>query len=290
MERFPDGSYRSELRPTWHSRATDRGPIPVRVIEYTRPTVRDAEPVYRLVTTLLDPSAAPAELAALYHERGEVEGAFDELKTHLKGAQAVLRSKTPEPVRQEAYGLLLAHDPVRGLLHEATVAAPGGPRDPDTLSFVHGVRVLRRTVPRLAAVPPSGSGDHVAAAPRRPPRRIARGARELQPRVQRAAVRQAQDDALPRPPAATTTESPRRLHRPHPQVNSVAADCRCSTRVPPRRHPRPITSAHISAARLGPAELGAAEVIGFGAGPALPRGSPPASVPSAHAFSPLRQP
>ncbi len=155
LERFADGSYRSELRATWHSRATDRAAIPVRVVEYTLPKVRDADPVYRLVTTLLDPAAAPAaELAALYHERWEVEGTFDELKTHLKGAQVVLRSKTPVLVRQEAYGLLLAHYAVRGLLPEAAVSAPGRPRDPDTLSFVHGVRVLRRTLPRLAAVPP----------------------------------------------------------------------------------------------------------------------------------------
>jgi len=112
-----------------------------------------------LVTTLLDPAAAPAaKLAALYHERWEVEGAIDELKTHLKGAQVVLRSKTPELVRQEVWGLLLAHSAVRGLLHEAAVTAPGGPRDPDRLSFVHGVRVLRRMVPRLAAVPPLRTG------------------------------------------------------------------------------------------------------------------------------------
>lgn len=184
LERFADGSYRSALPATWHSRASDRAAIPVRVIEYTLPQVRDADPVYRLVTTLLDPSAAPAtELAALYHERWEVEGAFDELKTHLKGAQLVLRSKTPELVRQEAYGLLLAHYAVRGLLHEAAVTAPGGPRDPDTLSFVHGVRVLRRTVPRLAAVPPSGPADRVAAPARGPDRRTPGGVRALEPRA-----------------------------------------------------------------------------------------------------------
>ena len=215
LERFPDGSYRSELRPTWHSRATDRAAIPVRVIEYTLPNVRDAEPVYRLVTTLLDSSAAPAtELAALYHERWEVEGAFDEIKTHLKGAQVVLRSKTPELVRQEAYGLLLAHYAVRGLLHEAAVTTPGGPRDPDTLSFVHGVRVLRRTVPRLAAVPPSGPADRVAAPARGAARRTARGAGGVEPRPPRAARRQAQDDALPRAPASAATQPAGRLHRP----------------------------------------------------------------------------
>lgn len=153
--RYADGSYRSVLRWNRHCRARDRTPIPVRVIEYTLPRVPGAEARYRLVTTLLDPDTAPAaELAALYHERWEIEGAFDELKTHLRGARLVLRSKTPELVRQEAYGLLLAHFAVRGLMHEAALAATPHARDPDTLSFVHAVRVIRRTLPRVAALPP----------------------------------------------------------------------------------------------------------------------------------------
>ncbi len=154
--RSADGSYRSALRWNRHCRSRDRTPIPVRVIEYALPGVSGAEARYRLVTTLLDPATAPAaELAALYHERwGEIEGAFDELKTHLRGARIVLRSKTPELVRQEAYGLLLVHFAVRGLMHEAALRATPHARDPDTLSFVHAVRVIRRTLPRVAAFPP----------------------------------------------------------------------------------------------------------------------------------------
>ena len=122
--RGADGSYRSTLRWNKHCRATDRTPLPVRVIEYTLPGVPDAEPSYRLVTTLLDPTTAPAaELAALYHERWAIKTAFDALKTHLRGARIVLRTKTPDLVRQEAYGLLLAHFEVRGLMHEAALAA-----------------------------------------------------------------------------------------------------------------------------------------------------------------------
>jgi Transposase DDE domain len=90
----------------------------VRVVEYWLEGIADAEPLYRLVTTILDPAAAPAaELAALYHERWEIESALDELKTHLRGARMVLRSKTPELARQEFWGLLLAHFAVRGLMH-----------------------------------------------------------------------------------------------------------------------------------------------------------------------------
>jgi IS4 transposase len=92
-------------------------------------------------------------LAALYHERWEIEGALDELKTHLRGARVVLRSKTPELVRQEFWGLLLAHFAVRGLMHEAALRAD---EDPDRLSFLHAVRVVRRKVPLFAALSPSG--------------------------------------------------------------------------------------------------------------------------------------
>src|SRR4029078_11698279 len=103
---------------------------------------------------ILDPAAAPAtELAALYHERWEIEGALAELKTHLRGARMVLRSKTPALVRQEFWGLLLAHFAVRGLMHEAALRAD---EDPDRLSFLHAVRVARRNLPLFTALPPSG--------------------------------------------------------------------------------------------------------------------------------------
>ena len=126
----------------------------MRVIDYTLEGIADAEPIYRLITTVLDPAAAPApELAALYHERWEIETALDELKTHLRGAQIILRSKTPELVRQEFYGLLLAHFAVRGLMHDAALTAEV---DPDRLSFLHAVRVLRRKLPQFVAIPPSG--------------------------------------------------------------------------------------------------------------------------------------
>jgi len=154
-ERFADGSYQSTLRWNYNCRATDRTPIPVRVIEYELPGVTGAEPLYRVVTSLLDAEEAPAaDLAALYHERWEIENAFDELKTHLRGARVVLRSKTPELVRQESYGFLLAHYAVRDLMHQAALGATPRARDPDSLSFVHAVRVIRRTLPRVAALPP----------------------------------------------------------------------------------------------------------------------------------------
>ena len=148
-----DGSYRATIYPTDKDRRHRAGGVRVRVVEYRLEGIADAEPLYRLVTTILDPTQAPAaELAALYHERWEIEGALAELKTQLRGARVVLRSKTPELVRQEFWGLLLAHFAVRGLMHEAALRAD---EDPDRLSFSHAVRVVRRKVPLFAALSPS---------------------------------------------------------------------------------------------------------------------------------------
>lgn len=153
-QRLADGSYLSVVYPSARDRRHDTAGVTVRVIEYTLAGVVDAEDRYRVVTSILDPDQAPAgELAALYHDRWEIETALDELKTHLRGATIVLRSKTPDLVRQEFYGFLLAHFAIRGLMHEAALKVGV---DPKALSFVHAVRVVRRTLPRAVAIPPSG--------------------------------------------------------------------------------------------------------------------------------------
>jgi hypothetical protein len=149
-----DGSSLTTIYPSDKDRRHGINGVRVRVVEYRLEGVAGAAPLYRLLTTLLDPVQAPAaELAALYHERWEIEGALAELKTQLRGARVVLRSKTPALVRQEVWGLLLAHFAVRGLMHEAALRAD---EDPDRLSFLHAVRVVRRKLPRFAALPPSG--------------------------------------------------------------------------------------------------------------------------------------
>ena len=151
--RLPDGSYLSCIFPSERDWRRKTNGTVVRVIEYQLDGIADVEPLYRLVTTILDHEKAPApELAALYHERWEIETAFDELKTHLRGARIVLRSKTPDLVRQEFYGLLMAHFAVRGLMHEAALKAD---EDPDRLSFLHAVRVVRRKLSAYGAIPPS---------------------------------------------------------------------------------------------------------------------------------------
>lgn len=152
-KRLPDESYLSRIYPYQKGLRSGHKGVVVRVIEYRLEGVEGAEPLYRLVTSILDHERAPAaELAAIYHDRWEIETAFDELKTHLRGARIVLRSKTPDLVQQEFYGLMMAHFAVRGLMHEAALRAH---EDPDRLSFLHAVRVVRRKIASYGAISPS---------------------------------------------------------------------------------------------------------------------------------------
>lgn len=152
QKQLPDGSYLSKLYPTQYDRKNDRNGTAVRVIEYKFKWQRETEE-YRLITTVLDHKKAPAEeLAALYHERWEIETALGEVKTHMRGSSVVLRSKTPELVRQEFYAFLLAYFAVRGVMHEAALEAD---EDPDRLSFLHAIKVIRRKIPSFGIFPPA---------------------------------------------------------------------------------------------------------------------------------------
>ena len=150
---LPDGSYLSTLYDS-RDRSRRHGQ-PVRVIEYTLDGADSRNQRYRLITTLLEPGSAPAqELAALYHQRWEVEGVFDEIKVHLSGGRGystILRSKTPELVQQEFWGMLIAHFATRELMQEAARAQR---TDPDVLSFTHAIRVIKRKLPHAAALSP----------------------------------------------------------------------------------------------------------------------------------------
>ena len=177
-QELPDGSYLSAIVPTGVRRAQAQAQaIVVRVIEYALPGLADdAQPRYRLLTTLLDPSEAPAlELAALYHQRWQIEAVFDELKTHLLKSRRVLRSKTAELVRQEFYGWVLAHYAVRWLLHQG---ATRHQMPHEELSFTSHVQLLRREQPLSGAFPPSAAETATALLPARAQRKrtVARNA------------------------------------------------------------------------------------------------------------------
>jgi Insertion element 4 transposase N-terminal/Transposase DDE domain len=154
---LPDGSFLSVM-PTpaenvrlGQARAAGRTPPgrpeghTVRIIEYTV-TVRAADGTtriepFRLATTLLDHQrASAADLAALYHQRWESENGYAELKTRLRGAAFILRSRSPELTRQELFAFLTVYQALCAL---ETDAARQAGLDPDRISFTVTVRVAR---------------------------------------------------------------------------------------------------------------------------------------------------
>jgi Insertion element 4 transposase N-terminal/Transposase DDE domain len=157
-EVLPDGSYLSQVYPSPKHRRHGADGVTVRVIDYRLDGVPGAEPLYRVATTLLDAAEAPAaEVAALYHERWEAETIFAEIKVTLPGERLMLRSRRADLAEQEVFGLLLAHFALRCLMVQASAAVGG---DPDELSFLQTVRVVRRHLPLHAAFPPSSPPEH----------------------------------------------------------------------------------------------------------------------------------
>ena len=151
-EDYDDGSYLSAVYPSPKDRAKNKNGIPVRVIEYEVTTGEEVSK-FRLITSILEPVAAPAEdLAALYVRRWEIESSFAELKTHQRGPDVVLRSKTPDGVLQEIYGYFCAHYAIRSLI--GTVAADFD-EDPLSISFTRTLRAARRSLATRPAFPPS---------------------------------------------------------------------------------------------------------------------------------------
>jgi hypothetical protein len=163
LKRLPDGSYLSQIEPAAATQKTMAGstlPIAVRVIEYELPGALEPEPVYRLITTILDDKEINAQtLAQLYRERWTIETTLAEMKTTLKGSSIVLRSKTPDLVRQEFYGLVIAHYAIRKLMQEASLGPKSDPSagqraPPDGLSFKQAVNTVRRKLPIYGAISP----------------------------------------------------------------------------------------------------------------------------------------
>lgn len=120
--------------------------IPVRVIEYQIEGHTDSggtTETFRLITSILDPDQASAiELAEAYHQRWEIESSFREIEIQLLGGRG-LRSKTPELVRQELWGVFTAHYALRAFMTEAADTVD---LDPDRLSFTRTLNIIRRQV------------------------------------------------------------------------------------------------------------------------------------------------
>lgn len=163
---LPDGSYIAEITAK-HARGAayriDADKIEdlhlathmrVRVIEYHITGHSDdasASDSFRLITTICDPEQASArELAEAYHQRWELESAFKEIEVYLRAGRGI-RSKTPELVRQEVWGLFLTHYAVRAFMAEAADTVE---MDPDRLSFTRTLHIVRRRITDPAAFSP----------------------------------------------------------------------------------------------------------------------------------------
>ena len=164
LETFPDGSYRSvlirrdiqrQVRQRARRLGQNKGPdgdlsileangIPCRVVEYSVENRSNPDEIVCLLTSIIDHEIAPAQdLAALYHERWEFELALREIELHQLHHRRVLRSKSPEMIRQELWAMFLTHYAIRHLIYEAADTVD---LDPDRLSFLRCLRIVRRQV------------------------------------------------------------------------------------------------------------------------------------------------
>ena len=145
IKNLPDGSWLAEWLPE-DQRRKGREALIVRVIEYRIKdpgAVGTQDEIYRLITTILDPAQASAgELAALYPQRWEIEITIKETKTILRKGKITLRSKKPELVRQEFWGMILAHYLVRKMMAQAALDRK---IDPDKLSYEASIQIIRST-------------------------------------------------------------------------------------------------------------------------------------------------
>lgn len=96
----------------------------------------------QVLTSMLDPLRYPkADIAELYGHRWEIEHGFREMKQHLLKNALTLRSKKPELVRQELWGVVLAYNlfftsHLSGgflLLHQSAYACMN-PHDPNWIA------------------------------------------------------------------------------------------------------------------------------------------------------------
>ena len=149
IKELPDGSYLAYIYPSDYKRKKQGEHLLVRVIDYTinDPNRPGHAERHRLITSLLDHEAFGAlDLACAYHERWEIEITIDELDTHQRVVNRPFRSQKPEGVLQELYGLIIAHYAVRTLMHDAAVEVD---LDPDRISFINALHVIRRAIPEF---------------------------------------------------------------------------------------------------------------------------------------------
>lgn len=205
LRTLPDGSLLAYLLPSDDARRRRGERVLVRVITYTLtdPALPGYGKPHRVITTLLNPRLAPAhEIACAYHERWEIEIVIDEIDTHQRLVGRTLRSLTPVGVIQELYGILVAHYGVRVLMHEAALAADV---DPDCLSFVHALEIVRDAIPEFQMVALAQQPQLYArmlddiAAKRLPARRLRSNARVVKRKMSNFKLKRAEHYQPPKP-------------------------------------------------------------------------------------------
>lgn len=220
LRNLPDGSFLARIERD-HTGQKNMPQMVVRVIVYTidDPIRAGHGEFHRLVTTLMDPELYPAvELVELYHQRWEIEISNDEVKTHQLAASRPtgLRSLRPAGIVQELYGLLLAYNAVRLLMHKA---AQTEGIDPRRLSFINAMRIIRDATPIIEQAAPDKRPGLLAAMLAQIVQHV------LPPRANRINPRVAKYKMSP-----YLTKRPEHLHPPTPKPFGDAILLNCRTR------------------------------------------------------------
>ncbi len=169
---LPDGTYLARMNLAGQKGAHPGGVL-VRVVEYRV----DGGEVVRLLNDLSDPIAHPAaELAGLYHARGEADSAFRQIKTFQRGPAEVLRSGDPDLVRQEVWAHLVVHHCLTQII---IALADDNGIDPDRVSFVKVLKHTRRSVVRQCTDTPTKIKEFLVALAAKVYRKLDNGVRRL---------------------------------------------------------------------------------------------------------------
>ena len=236
LRTLPDGSVLAYLLPSEDARRRRGERMLVRVITYTitDPALPGYGEVHRVITTLLNPRLASAhDVACAYHERWEIEIVIDEIDTHQRLVGRTLRSLTPIGVIQELYGVLLAHYAVRVLMHEAALTVD---LDPDRLSFVGALEIVRDAVPEFQMVAAAQQRMlyermlHDIATTRLPPRRLRVNARVVKRKMSNFKLKRPEHYQPPKPAGsfrdAVVIQMPPVLEVPPPQPGRARLELR----------------------------------------------------------------
>jgi hypothetical protein len=182
VKRFAKGDELIEVDLTHEARRL-RPDLPrtfqMRAITYKRKGFKEQ----RLLTSLRDPKQFPvAEIAEMYHERWEIELGYDEIKTEMLDREETIRSRKPDGVLQEAWGILLAYNLVR--LEMASIAKEAR-IEPTRISFIEALRLIRDEWEWLSVTSPGAIPKRLETMRRNvkryvlPPRRPRRFPREV---------------------------------------------------------------------------------------------------------------